>query len=57
MSLRLGLQNLQGAGRPVANLHDPISKSGFIGLQVHGVGNKTNELQVQFRNIRIKELP
>lgn len=44
-------------GVPAADLHDPISKSGFIGLQVHGVGNRTNDLQVRFRNIRIKELP
>jgi hypothetical protein len=44
-------------GIPAGDLHDPISKSGFIGLQVHGVGNKTNDLQIRFRNIRIKELP
>jgi hypothetical protein len=44
-------------GVPAADLHDPISKSGFIGLQVHGVGKRTNDLEVRFRNIRIKELP
>lgn len=44
-------------GVPAADFQDPISKSGFIGLQVHGVGNRTNDLQVRFRNIRIKELP
>ena len=42
---------------PAANLHDPHSKSGFIALQVHGVGGRTNDLEVRFRNVRIKELP
>ena len=44
-------------GVPAGDLYDPISKSGFIGLQVHGVGKRTNDLEVRFRNIRIKELP
>ena len=44
-------------GTPAADLHDPISKSGFIALQVHGVGKRTNDLEVRFRNIRILELP
>jgi len=30
--------------------------SGFIGLQVHGIGKRTDKLPVQWRNIRIKEL-
>ena len=42
---------------PAADLHDPHSKSGFIALQVHGVGKRTNDLEVRFRNIRIMELP
>lgn len=44
-------------GVPAADIHDPHSKSGFIGLQVHGVGRRTNDLEVRFRNIRIKQLP
>jgi len=44
-------------GVPAADLHDPHSKSGFIALQVHGVGTNTTPLEVRFRNIRIKELP
>ena len=42
---------------PAAELEDPISKTGFIGLQVHGVGRRTNDLSIRFRNVRIKELP
>jgi hypothetical protein len=44
-------------GVPAADLRDPFSKSGFIGLQVHGVGRGKEDLEVRFRNIRIKELP
>jgi hypothetical protein len=44
-------------GVHAAHMHDPHSKSGFIGLQVHGVGRRTNDLQIRFRNIRIQELP
>jgi hypothetical protein len=43
-------------GVPAADLHDPVTPSGFIALQVHGVGKKTNPLNVRWRNIRIKEL-
>jgi hypothetical protein len=44
-------------GVPAADYKDPVDASGFIGLQVHGVGNRTNELEIRFRNIRIKEMP
>ena len=38
-----------------ADLTDSADKSGFIGLQVHGIkGDET--LQVRWRNLRIKEL-
>lgn len=43
-------------GVPAAELHDAVTPSGFIALQVHGVGKKTETLKVRFRNIRIKEL-
>ena len=39
-----------------ADLHDDMTPSGFIGLQVHGVGERKEPLSVSWRNIRIKEL-
>ena len=44
-------------GVPAADLKDAQDAAGFIALQVHGVGKRTNDLEVRFRNIRIKELP
>lgn len=41
---------------PAADLKDAVTPSGFIALQVHGVGDKTDVLDVRWRNIRIKEL-
>jgi len=41
---------------PAADLKDSMTPSGFIGLQVHGVGKRTDPLQVRWRNLRIKEL-
>jgi hypothetical protein len=35
---------------------DATTAKGFIGLQVHAVGAKTEPLEVRFRTIRIKEL-
>jgi hypothetical protein len=43
-------------GVPAAELKDSVTPTGFIALQVHGVGKKTEALKVRFRNIRIKEL-
>jgi hypothetical protein len=43
-------------GVPAADLKDSVTPSGFIGLQVHGVGKKQESLEVRFRNLRIKEL-
>ena len=43
-------------GVPAADLKDPMTNSGFLGLQVHGVGKRVEPLQVRFRNIRLKEL-
>ena len=43
-------------GVPAADLRDSAERSGFIALQVHGVGKKTEPLEVRFRNLRIKEL-
>ena len=45
-------------GIPVANLVDEKSKmpSGFIGLQVHGIGKGQGPYEVRWRNIKIKDL-
>jgi hypothetical protein len=42
-------------GVPAADLHDAVTPTGFIGLQVHAVKGK-EPLKVRFRNLRIKEL-
>jgi len=41
---------------PAADLKDDRVTSGFIGLQVHGVGKREKTLEVRFRNVRVKEL-
>ncbi|MCK5565856.1 MAG: DUF1080 domain-containing protein [Planctomycetes bacterium] len=40
---------------PVAHLYDTMTRSGFIALQVHGIGNKKEKegIQVSWKNIRI----
>ncbi len=43
-------------GVPAADLIDSLTPSGFIGLQVHGVGGRTDPVTVAWRNIRIKDL-
>jgi hypothetical protein len=43
-------------GVPAADLKDSATRTGFIGLQVHGVGKREEPLEVRFRNLRIKEL-
>jgi hypothetical protein len=43
-------------GVPAADLKDSRVRSGFIALQVHGVGGRTNPMEVRFRNLQIKEL-
>lgn len=44
-------------GVPAADLKDEVTPAGFIALQVHGVGENTNHLEVRWRNIRLQELP
>lgn len=39
-----------------ANLKDDMTAKGFIGLQVHSVGDKKEPMSVKWRNIRIKKL-
>jgi len=43
-------------GVAAADLKDSMTPSGFLALQVHGVGKRTDTLEVRFRNIRLKEL-
>lgn len=44
-------------GVPAADLKDDMTASGFIALQVHGIGKKEGTWQVRWRNIRIQENP
>ena len=41
---------------PAADLRDDRVRSGFIGLQVHGVAAKETPMEVRFRHIRLQEL-
>ncbi len=41
----------------ICDLNDDLSASGFIALQVHGIGKRDEKWQVKWKNIRIKELP
>jgi hypothetical protein len=40
---------------PAADLKDSLTPKGFIALQVHGVGDKKEPLEVRWKNIRIQE--
>lgn len=40
-------------GVPAGDLHDSMTPSGFIALQVHGVGERVDPLEVRWRNIRL----
>lgn len=43
-------------GVPAADLKDGLTPRGFIALQVHGVGNRTEPLTVRWKNVRIQDL-
>ena len=43
-------------GVPAARLVDSMTPSGFIGLQVHGVGDRADPLEVRWRDIRVRVL-
>jgi hypothetical protein len=43
-------------GVPAADLKDSMTPRGFIALQVHGIGNRDEALEVRWRNIRLKNL-
>src|SRR5690606_21954914 len=38
-------------GVQTADLRDDVSRSGFIGFQVHNVGSLTDKLEVRWRNV------
>lgn len=40
---------------PASDLKDSLTPKGFIALQVHGVGDKTEPVEVRWRNLRIQE--
>jgi hypothetical protein len=42
-------------GVKVTDLRDSMTATGFIGLQVHGVGDRTDPLEVRWRNLRLRE--
>lgn len=43
-------------GVQVTDLRDDMTPAGHIGLQVHGVGKRTEPLQVTWRNLRLRKL-
>lgn len=43
-------------GAPAVDVRDSVTRSGFIGLQVHDVGDRQDPLQVRWRNIWIREI-
>ncbi|RMG03465.1 MAG: DUF1080 domain-containing protein, partial [Planctomycetota bacterium] len=43
-------------GTKVTDIRDTTTQEGFIGLQVHGVGKRTDPLHVEWKNIRLREL-
>lgn len=43
-------------GIPVADVYDAERTTGHLGFQVHGVGERTDPLEVAWRHVRIREL-
>ncbi len=45
-------------GVPVADVHDGLTASGYIALQLHGIGNNMEKIgqKVRWKNIRLKHL-
>ncbi|HMO14693.1 MAG TPA: DUF1080 domain-containing protein [Pirellulaceae bacterium] len=43
-------------GVAAADLIDDMTAEGFIGLQVHGVGGRSDKLTVKWRNLRLREI-
>ena len=43
--------------KKICDLKDDMTASGFIALQVHGIGTREDKWQVKWRNINLRELP
>lgn len=43
-------------GVKTADFHDDVDRYGFIGLQVHGVGDRADKMEVRWRNLRVYDL-
>lgn len=43
-------------GVPAAHVHDSMTAGGFIALQVHDVGGRTDELTIRWRNLRLTSI-
>ena len=43
-------------GVPAAEVFDTRRLSGFIGLQVHGIGNRKEPLEIRWRGLRVRDL-
>ena len=43
-------------GVPATVAWDALTPEGFIALQVHGVGGRTEPLEVRWRDVRIREV-
>ncbi len=43
-------------GVAAADFHDDLTPNGFIALQVHGVGDKKEPMEIRWRDIRLKAL-
>lgn len=43
-------------GVPAADIKDDVTPKGLIALQVHGVGKKTETMEVRWKNIKLKDL-
>jgi hypothetical protein len=44
-------------GVPAADLKNDVIPTGFIALQVHSIGKKTDVLHVRFRHLKLEPLP
>lgn len=44
-------------GVAAADLKDGMTPAGFIALQVHGVGDKQEPMEIRWRKVRLQELP
>lgn len=44
-------------GKKICDITDSMTASGFIALQVHGIGKREDKWQVKWRNITLDELP